>query len=305
MRYIVFEYIEGTNVRDLVHANGPLPLADALQLHAADRRRADACLAARRGSPRHQAVEHSRHARRPGEAGGHGARAARAGRRDGARDHGQRRHARHVRLHLAGAGPRCPRDADMRSDIYSLGCTLFFMLTGRPPFPEGTALQKLLQHQNGRAAERARHSARCAGVGLRRARNDARQAAGGSFSEPGRTAGGADRSDGAVGRRRIRTSSLPAGWSHAAGADEVVATPRAVAGAGRAALAFGAVLGIKWHRQQPEPAFPDLQTWQQMSWRRANGEPTRTRRQPIVAHGAHQTNRLRSQPCLRPIWRSR
>ena len=30
MRYIVFEYIEGTNLRDLVHANGPLPLADAL-----------------------------------------------------------------------------------------------------------------------------------------------------------------------------------------------------------------------------------------------------------------------------------
>src|SRR5262249_27864426 len=33
------------------------------------------------------------------------------------------------------------------SDLYSLGCTLFHMLTGRPPFPEGTVLQKLLQHQ--------------------------------------------------------------------------------------------------------------------------------------------------------------
>ncbi|MDR0706208.1 MAG: serine/threonine protein kinase [Planctomycetaceae bacterium] len=42
---------------------------------------------------------------------------------------------------------RDPRSADIRSDIYSLGCTFFFMLSGRPPFPEGTVLQKLLQHQ--------------------------------------------------------------------------------------------------------------------------------------------------------------
>jgi hypothetical protein len=38
------------------------------------------------------------------------------------------------------------RDADIRADLYSLGCTLYCLLAGRPPFQGGTAVQTILAH---------------------------------------------------------------------------------------------------------------------------------------------------------------
>jgi serine/threonine protein kinase len=45
--------------------------------------------------------------------------------------------------YIAPEQARDPHGADCRADIYSLGCTLYHLLAGRPPFPNGTAREKL------------------------------------------------------------------------------------------------------------------------------------------------------------------
>jgi serine/threonine protein kinase len=43
------------------------------------------------------------------------------------------------------------RDVDIRADIYSLGCTLFYLLAGRPPMPGRTRVEKFNGHLQGKA----------------------------------------------------------------------------------------------------------------------------------------------------------
>jgi serine/threonine-protein kinase len=146
IRYIVFEYIEGTNIRDLVHANGPLPLSDALSYTM---QIANALTHAWEREVVHRDIKPSNILVTPdGQAKLVDMGLARL------EYLGQQAHdetATGVTLgtfdYISPEQARSPRDADIRSDIYSLGCTLFFMLTARPPFLEGTVVQKLLAHQ--------------------------------------------------------------------------------------------------------------------------------------------------------------
>jgi serine/threonine-protein kinase len=49
--------------------------------------------------------------------------------------------------YMAPEQARDSRAADIRSDLYSLGCTFYFALAGQVPFPGGTAIEKMLHHQ--------------------------------------------------------------------------------------------------------------------------------------------------------------
>lgn len=48
--------------------------------------------------------------------------------------------------YLAPEQARDARTVDIRADIYSLGCVLYHMLTGRPPFGERNVMAQMLQH---------------------------------------------------------------------------------------------------------------------------------------------------------------
>ncbi len=48
---------------------------------------------------------------------------------------------------LAPEQARNSHGVDIRADLYSLGCTMYFLLMGKVPFPEGSPMERLLKHQ--------------------------------------------------------------------------------------------------------------------------------------------------------------
>jgi serine/threonine-protein kinase len=152
LHYIAFEFINGTNVRDLIAQRGQLSIAEAvnyiLQI-------ASALVHTSAQGVVHRDIKPSNIIITP---------AGRAKLVDLGLARKENREDEAVELTVAGTTlgtfdyispeqARDPRAADVRSDIYSLGCTMYHMLTGEPPYPEGTVLQKLLQHQGDEAPD--------------------------------------------------------------------------------------------------------------------------------------------------------
>jgi serine/threonine-protein kinase len=145
--FIIFEHIEGPTIRQLVSEHGPLPLEEAIHhtLQAAEAldhaSRRDVVHRDIKPSNLIVSSEGSTKLVDMGLARLHQVEASKndltaSGVTLGTFDY------------ISPEQARDPRSADVRSDLYSLGCTFYFMLTGRPPFPEGTVLQKLLDHQS-------------------------------------------------------------------------------------------------------------------------------------------------------------
>ncbi len=144
--YIAFEYVRGETIRDLVQKRGRLSVAETV---AYTLQVASALAHADARGVVHRDIKPSNII-------------VTAGGRIKLVDMGLARFFEHQRLggltqtgvtlgtfdYIAPEQARDPRSADIRSDIYSLGCTMFHMLTGRPPFPDGNVVQKLLQHQS-------------------------------------------------------------------------------------------------------------------------------------------------------------
>ena len=149
--YIVFEYIHGTNIRDLVTSGGVLNIDDAVyytcELAAALQHAADRGIVHRDIKPSNVLVGDDSNIKLVDMG------LARSDNLELSED----MTASGVTLgtfdYISPEQAHDPRVADLRSDLYSLGCTLYFMLTGSPPYPGGTMLQKLLSHGNAPAPD--------------------------------------------------------------------------------------------------------------------------------------------------------
>lgn len=144
LHYIAYEYVQGVNLRDLIRSQGRIEAADvvayAVQMASALCHTSSAGVVHRDIKPSNIIITQQGKAKLVDlglarkESLEESAQLTVAGTTLGTFDY------------ISPEQAKDPRNVDVRSDIYSLGCTLYHAVTGEPPFPEGTVLQRLLDH---------------------------------------------------------------------------------------------------------------------------------------------------------------
>jgi serine/threonine protein kinase len=147
--FFAMEFVEGVDLARLLQYRGPLPVAEAcdcirqaaLGLHHAhergvihrDVKPSNLLLTAREGLVKVLDLGLARRAGAPGAE--QSAALTQGGVLMGTPDY------------MAPEQAQNSHDVDGRADIYSLGCTFYTLLTGQPPFPNGSAIDKVVMHQ--------------------------------------------------------------------------------------------------------------------------------------------------------------
>ena len=158
LHFIAFEFVTGTNIAELIHRNGKIPVDDALNytlqvasalLHVSERG-----VVHRDIKPSNIIITTKNRAKLVDMG------LARNENRDASADLTVAGTTLGTFDYISPEQAKDPRTVDVRSDIYSLGCTLYHMLTGEAPYPGGTMLQKLLDHQGKDAPDPAEKNPR-------------------------------------------------------------------------------------------------------------------------------------------------
>ena len=145
LHFLVMEYVEGTSLDRVVARRGPLPVAEACEYV---RQCALGLQHAHEQGLVHRDIKpHNLLLTPQGQVKVVDFGLAHLARPDGAATPLTSAPLLGTPDYTAPEQARDPSAVDVRADVYSLGCTHYYLLTGQPPFPGGTPLQKLLNHQ--------------------------------------------------------------------------------------------------------------------------------------------------------------
>jgi serine/threonine protein kinase len=146
LHFLVMEYVEGQSLADYLRAKGPLPVAEACEYVR------QAALGLQHATAQgmvHRDIKPHNLMRTPqGQIKVLDFGLARCGR---ATEKARSQLTQQGTLmgtadYMAPEQASDSRVADMRADVYSLGCTLYHLLTGRVPFPNGGTVEKIIAH---------------------------------------------------------------------------------------------------------------------------------------------------------------